>query len=88
VQGQKPFHQKTPKKGPKTSGRADKDVTGLRHVLVEFDLDENGNRIPKITRYNALIGSAFPITAIIDSGDKSLLPGCGLIAAPIPTSTR
>jgi RecA-family ATPase len=53
-------------------GRSDKDVTSLRHVLVEFDLDENGNRIPKATQYQALLESGFPIAVIIDSGDKSI----------------
>jgi RecA-family ATPase len=53
-------------------GRRDLDVTDLRHVLVEFDEDENGNRIPKLTQYQALVSSGFPIAAIIDSGNKSL----------------
>jgi RecA-family ATPase len=53
-------------------GLTDSDVTDFRHVLVEFDLDENGNRIPKITQYQALLSSGFPIAAIIDSGNKSL----------------
>jgi RecA-family ATPase len=53
-------------------GKSDKEVTSFRHVLVEFDLDENGSRIPKISQYNALIDSGLPISVIIDSGDKSI----------------
>ena len=53
-------------------GKTDKDVTSFRHVLVEFDLDSNGNRIPKISQYNALIDSGLPISVILDSGDKSI----------------
>jgi RecA-family ATPase len=53
-------------------GKTDKDVTAFRHVLVEFDLDSNGKRIPKISQYNALIDSGLPISVILDSGDKSI----------------
>lgn len=53
-------------------GTSDKDVTAFRHVLVEFDLDENGSRIPKISQYCALIDSGLPISVILDSGDKSI----------------
>lgn len=53
-------------------GKSDKDVTSYRHVLVEFDLDSNGNRIPKISQYCALVDSGLPISVIIDSGDKSI----------------
>jgi hypothetical protein len=40
--------------------------------LVEFDLDSAGNRIPKELQYGALVESGLPITAILDSGDKSI----------------
>jgi hypothetical protein len=60
-------------------GKTDKDVTTFRHVLAEFDLDENGNQIPKISQYNALIDSGLPISAIIDSGGNRFMAGCGLM---------
>jgi hypothetical protein len=56
----------------KPAGKTDKDVTAFRHVLVEFDLDSRGNRIPKELQYGALLESGFPISAILDSGDKSI----------------
>ena len=56
----------------KAGGRTDKDVTAFRHVLVEFDLDEKGNRIPKERQYGAVIESNLPCSAILDSGDKSI----------------
>jgi RecA-family ATPase len=56
----------------KPGGKSDKEVSAYRHALVEFDLDENGNRIPLETQYEAAIRSNVPITAITFSGDKSL----------------
>jgi RecA-family ATPase len=56
----------------KTGGKSDVDVTNFRHVLVEFDLDEKGNPIPKELQFGALIDSGLPISCIIDSGNKSL----------------
>ena len=54
------------------NGKADKDVTALRHGLVEFDLDAQGNRIPKGVQYAALLRSELPFSAISDSGNKSI----------------
>jgi hypothetical protein len=56
----------------KARGKTDADVTSLRHLLVEFDLDQKGNRIPKEIQYGALIESGLPFSAILDSGDKSI----------------
>jgi hypothetical protein len=56
----------------KAGGKTDKDVTAFRHVLVEFDLDEKGKRIPKEQQYGALVESNLPCSAILDSGDKSI----------------
>ena len=53
-------------------GASDKDVANLRNTLIEFDLDENGNRIPKVTQWEIIVNSPFPKAAVIDSGDKSL----------------
>lgn len=48
------------------------DVTAFRHVLVEFDKDEEGNDIPKDKQFGMMLASDLPITAIIDSANKSL----------------
>jgi hypothetical protein len=56
----------------RTGGKTDIDVTNFRHVLVEFDLDEKGKPIQKELQFGALIDSGFPISCIIDSGNKSL----------------
>jgi hypothetical protein len=56
----------------KSGGKSDKDVIVFRHVLVEFDSDQNGHRIPKELQYRALIDSGFPLSAIVDSGNISL----------------
>ena len=53
-------------------GSTDNDVTVFRHTLVEFDLDKNGNRIPKEIQYGWIMDSGFPISAIVDSGGKSI----------------
>jgi hypothetical protein len=53
-------------------GKSDKDVTAFRFCLVEFDLDQNGNRIPKELQYAILLKSNLPISVIIDSGNKSI----------------
>lgn len=47
-------------------GRKDKDVTSFRHVLVESDT------LPKVEQYRILKESGLPITAIVDSGGKSI----------------
>lgn len=48
------------------------DVTSFRHVLVEFDQDEMGNPIPKDRQFGMFLASHLPITAVLDSGNKSL----------------
>jgi RecA-family ATPase len=56
----------------KPAGKTDADVTAFRHVLAEFDNDENGSIIPKSEQYAFVIGSGLPIAAVIDSGFRSL----------------
>ena len=56
----------------KGSRHTNADVTNFRHVLVEFDTDAQGRDIPKEKQYGALLASGLPITAVIDSGNKSL----------------
>lgn len=53
-------------------GTADKDVTAFRHVLAEFDSDGNGNDIPLAVQCRALLDSGLPVTAIINSGNRSI----------------
>lgn len=53
-------------------GAKNEDVTAFRHVLVEFDRDEAGKRIPKEEQYHAVVASGMPVSALIDSGNKSL----------------
>ena len=53
-------------------GAKNEDVTAFRHVLVEFDRDEAGKPIPKEDQYQAVIASGMPVSALIDSGNKSL----------------
>lgn len=53
-------------------GKTDKDVTALRHCLVEFDLDAQGKPIPKQLQYAMLLKSNLPISVLLDSGNKSL----------------
>jgi RecA-family ATPase len=48
------------------------DVTAFRHVLVEFDRDSQGQDIPKELQLGSIIHSGLPITAILDSGNKSV----------------
>ena len=50
----------------------DKDVTAFRHLLIEFDWDSNHHRIPKEIQYAYFLNSGLPISAITDSGNKSL----------------
>ena len=58
---------------PMTRGGAkNEDVTAFRHVLVEFDRDEIGTAIPKEQQYAAILASGLPVSALIDSGNKSL----------------
>jgi RecA-family ATPase len=53
-------------------GAKNEDVTAFRHVLVEFDRDETGKPIPKEEQYHAVVASGMPVSALIDSGNKSL----------------
>jgi hypothetical protein len=53
-------------------GAKNEDVTAYHHILVEFDCDKNGQPVPKEIQYAALIKSGFPISTIVDSGNKSL----------------
>ena len=53
-------------------GAKNEDVTSFRHVLVEFDRDEAGKPIPKNEQYHAVVASGMPVSALIDSGNKSL----------------
>ena len=53
-------------------GCRNEEVTSLRHVLVEFDRDQAGKPIPKADQYRAIVESGLPVSAVIDSGNKSL----------------
>jgi len=55
-----------------SGGGRDTDVTAWRHVLVEFDRDQHSNPIPKEKQYAAILDSGMPVSAIIDSGNKSI----------------
>lgn len=58
---------------PVTSGGArNEDVTAFRHVLVEFDRDDKGAAIPKEQQYGAIVASGLPVSAVIDSANKSI----------------
>jgi Protein of unknown function (DUF3987) len=65
----------------KGQNKRDVDVAVFRHLLVEFDLDQNSNPIPKELQYSWLIDSGLPITAILDSGNRSI-QGAVAIDAP------
>lgn len=54
------------------SKNTDADVSKWRHVLLEFDLDPAGKRIPKDRQLGAILASNLPVTAVLDSGDKSI----------------
>ncbi len=53
-------------------GSRNEDVATFRHVLVEFDRDAAGATIPKAEQYRRIIDSGMPVSALIDSGNKSL----------------
>ena len=53
-------------------GKTDEDVTDFRHALLEFDLDANGQLIPKEVQFAFLLKFNLPVIALIDSGNKSL----------------
>lgn len=57
---------------PVEGERKNNEVTAFRHVLVEFDKDSTGADIPKDLQFGRFIKSGLPITAILDSGNKSL----------------
>ncbi len=58
---------------PMTKGGAtNAEVSAFRHVLVEFDRDSEGKPIPKADQHRAIIESGMPVSALIDSGNKSL----------------
>lgn len=54
------------------SKHGDADVSKYRHVLVEFDLDSEGRPIKKERQLGAILSSNLPVTAVIDSGGKSI----------------
>lgn len=53
-------------------GSKNEDVTALRHVLVEFDREANGATVPKDEQLRLIRQSGLPVSALIDSGNKSL----------------
>jgi hypothetical protein len=53
-------------------GASNDDVTAFRHVLVEFDRDTGGEVIAKDVQFGAIVSSGLPVTAVIDSGNKSI----------------
>jgi hypothetical protein len=55
-----------------SSGKSDSEVAVLRHTLVEFDYDASGGTIPKEVQYRTLVESGFPISVILDSGNRSI----------------
>jgi RecA-family ATPase len=54
------------------SKHGDADVSKFRHVLVEFDVDSTGATIKKERQFGAILASGLPVTAILDSGNKSI----------------
>lgn len=54
------------------SKHGDADVSRFRHVLVEFDTDSRGQHIRKDRQFGAILASGLPVTAILDSGNKSI----------------
>ena len=53
-------------------GAKNDEVMAFRHVLVEFDRDIKGELIPKEVQFGAIVSSGFPVSVVIDSGNKSL----------------
>jgi RecA-family ATPase len=53
-------------------GAKNEDVTAFRHVLVEFDRDDKGTSIAKEQQFAAILASGLPVSALLDSGNKSL----------------
>ncbi len=54
------------------NGAKNEHVTAFRHALVEFDRDDGGTPIPKEQQHAAILASGLPVSAVIDSGNKSL----------------
>jgi RecA-family ATPase len=54
------------------SRNGDADVAKFRHVLVEFDTDARGQAIKKDRQFGAILASGLPVTAVLDSGNKSI----------------
>ncbi len=53
-------------------GACSEDVTVFRHALVEFDKDADAGIIPKEAQFGAIVSSGLPVSAVIDSGNKSI----------------
>jgi len=53
-------------------GAKNEHVAAFRHALVEFDRDDAGAIIPKERQFGVILGSGLPVSAVIDSGNKSL----------------
>lgn len=53
-------------------GSKNEDVTVFRHVLVEFDTGSDGSSLPKEAQHAAILASGLPVSALIDSGNRSL----------------
>ncbi len=53
-------------------GSRNDEVTAFRHVLVEFDRDAAGQDIPKDVQFGAIVSSGLPVSAVIDSGNRSI----------------
>jgi len=53
-------------------GAKNDDVTAFRHVLVEFDRNDKGEPIPKDMQFGSIVSSGLPVSAVIDSGNKSI----------------
>ncbi|MCP4444906.1 MAG: AAA family ATPase [Myxococcales bacterium] len=54
------------------NGVSDVNVTSFRHVLVEWDKDNEGNLISKEEQLGMILASNLPVSAVIDSGNKSV----------------
>lgn len=58
---------------PMTKGGAkNEDVTSFRHVLVEFDGTQEDRFVAKEEQFAVVLQSKMPVSALIDSGNKSL----------------
>lgn len=54
------------------NGVGNLNVTSFRHALVEWDRDSSGADIPKPDQLGMILASHLPVTAILDSGNKSV----------------